>query len=48
MDLDLTQNSHHNLAGQSKHCRATAESWKAFDQQIKLNNSQMENRLKSI
>jgi hypothetical protein len=28
--------------------RATGESWKAFDQQINLNNSQMENRLKSI
>jgi hypothetical protein len=31
----------------TKHYRAIAGNWMAFDQQINLNNSYMENRLKS-
>jgi hypothetical protein len=32
----------------TKNCRATTENWRAFDKQINLNNSYMENRLKLI
>jgi hypothetical protein len=35
------------MTATSKHYKATAESWMAFAQQINLNNSYMETKLKS-